>query len=200
MEIKKKETIKFWIAIFILLIIIGVVFIIVIKYQVNGEENMPFELSKITIISTAEGKQNTENPDNVKWNLSVNQNNDIYFYITRNEKVERSLFVESVTIENIQVTQAPVKGTVKAYMPNSGEGMRFISEDEFVIADSLTFEGDKESNERNLTIGNQGGTIPIRIANCNVGQYISNEDAQIVHDGTLIKITDTRIRGNKIFC
>ena len=73
------------IAILILLLIIGVVVSIVIKYQVDGETSMPFELSKIAIISTAEGEQNPENVENTKWNLDVNQNNDIYFYITKNE-------------------------------------------------------------------------------------------------------------------
>ena len=73
------------IAISVLMVVIIVVILIIIQYQIEGEKNMPYQLSKITIISTAEGEQNTENPEeNSKWNLSVNQNNDVYFFIDKN--------------------------------------------------------------------------------------------------------------------
>ena len=191
MDTKRKETIKFWIAILILLVIIGIVISIVIKYQVDGETNMPFELSKITIISTAEGEQNSENPDNAKWNLKINQNNDIYFHITKNESIKKMSVINSITIENINVINKPIKGKVNVYMPNSGEGRRFLCEDSFIVEDSLTYTGSKETDEKTLTIGNQGGTIPIRISNCNIGEYVSNEDAEIIHNGTLLNRIDT---------
>ena len=63
----------------LIVIIIAILFtagIIVLKYHVEGEGNLPFELSKISIISNVEGNDN-EDP-NSKWNLTVNQNNDIY--------------------------------------------------------------------------------------------------------------------------
>ncbi len=199
MEFKRKETIKFCVAMLILIIIISIVVSIIIKYQVTGETNMPFQLEKITVISTAEGNQNEENPDNVKWNLSVHQNNDIYFYVSKNEDVDETSLINSVSIENINITKQPQIGTIKAYMPNSGEGRRFLLDDSFLISDSLTYTGDKQSDEKNLTIGNQGGVVPIRIANCNIGEYISDEDAEIVHDGTLLKIINIRNRGSRIF-
>lgn len=186
MDKKRKETIKFFIAILILLLIIGVVVSIVIKYQVDGETSMPFELSKIAIISTAEGEQNPENVENTKWNLDVNQNNDIYFYITKNEDSNKIAIINSVTIDNIVISSNPSKGNVKIYMPNSGEGRRFAYDESFIVEESLTYIGSKETDEKALTIGNQGGTISIRIANCNIGSYISNEDAEIIHDGTLL--------------
>lgn len=198
MEFKKEETIKFCIAMLVLIIIISIVVSIIIKYQVTGETNMPFQLSKIAVISTAEGNQNEDNPDNVKWNLTVHQNNDIYFYITKNEDINETFLINSVSIENINITHEPQKGTVKIYMPNSGEGRIFVLDDSFIVTDSLTYIGDKQSDERNLTIGNQGGVVPIRIANCNIGQYISDEDAELVHDGTLLKTINVRRRRNQI--
>ena len=198
MEFKKEETIKFCIAMLVLIIIISIVVSIIIKYQVTGETNMPFQLSKIAVISTAEGNQNEDNPDNVKWNLTVHQNNDIYFYITKNEDINETFLINSVSIENINITHEPQKGTVKTYMPNSGEGRIFVLDDSFIVTDSLTYIGDKQSDERNLTIGNQGGVVPIRIANCNIGQYISDEDAELVHDGTLLKTINVRRRRNQI--
>ncbi len=191
MDTKRKETIKLWIAVLILLIIIGTVISIIIKYQVDGETNMPFELSKITIISTAEGEQNEENPDNAKWNLEINQNNDIYFHITKNSDLKKTSVINSVTIENINIIQEPIKGKIKTYMPNSSEGRKFLYDDSFIVKDSLTYIGAKETNEKELTIGNQGGTIPIRISNCNLGEYISNEDTEIIHDGTLLNLINT---------
>ena len=188
MDIKRKETIKLSIAILIFIMIVGVVISIVIKYQVDGETNMPFELSKITVISTAEGEQNEENPDDAKWNFNINQNNDIYLHITKNENQKETSIINFVKIENITIVQPPQEGKVHLYMPNSGDGRKFVLDKNFIIEDSLTYTGALETNEKELTIGNQGGTIPIRIANCNIGTYVSDEDTEIVHDGTLLKL------------
>lgn len=185
MNIKKKETIKHCIATSFLLIAICIVIIIIIKYQVNGEKNMPFQLSKITIISTAEGIQNNSNLD-VKWNMDINQSNDVYFFIDKNNKTTETSKIKSVTIENIQITD-PLKGTIKTYMPNSAEGRRFVYDDNFLVKDKLEYKGAKASNEKNLEIGNQGGNFSIRFANTNVATYSSNDDTEIVHNGSLIK-------------
>ena len=62
----------------------------IIKYQVKGENNMPFNLSKITIISTAASKTEDENniesiKQNPQWNLQVNQINDLYFFVDKKD-------------------------------------------------------------------------------------------------------------------
>ena len=54
----------------------------ILRYQVEGESNMPFKISKISIIESVEGME-TEGA-NEKWNFNVNQNNDIYIYIEKN--------------------------------------------------------------------------------------------------------------------
>ena len=54
---KKKQTIKLCIAIIIFAIIIILVAAIIIRYQVEGDKNMPFNLSKIIMVSTAEGNE-----------------------------------------------------------------------------------------------------------------------------------------------
>ena len=69
--------------IFIIVIILFIAGVISLKYNVEGEANLPFELSKISIISSVEGTDN-EDAQN-KWNLTVNQNNDIYLYIKKND-------------------------------------------------------------------------------------------------------------------
>ena len=50
MNTNMKDKIKMSIAIAVLSIIIGIVFIIVLQYQIEGEKNMPYKLSKITVI------------------------------------------------------------------------------------------------------------------------------------------------------
>ena len=68
--------------IIIIAIILFVLGIIILKYNVEGEKNMPFNLSKITVISSSEGvdKESGEN----KWAFDINQNNDLYLYIEKN--------------------------------------------------------------------------------------------------------------------
>ena len=62
-----KRAIKASISIAMLIVILTIVVIVIIKYNVEGEKNMPFKLSKITIISTAEGLEPEENDQNIKW-------------------------------------------------------------------------------------------------------------------------------------
>ncbi len=107
MENRRKEKIKACIAIAIIVLAILTIGIISMKYYVEGELNMPFTLSKITIVSTAEGVENEGTEE--KWNLSIFQNNDIYFSIEKNEKIQDEAMIESISVENIQVTQAPQK-------------------------------------------------------------------------------------------
>ena len=158
------------IAISVLMVVIIVVILIIIQYQIEGEKNMPYQLSKITIISTAEGEQNTENPEeSSKWNLSVNQNNDVYFFIDKNK-----------------VTKQPTKGVVKVFMPNSLEGRTFTYDASYLVENGLEYKGGKTSNPKTLEICNQGGSAVIRFANTNVGSFVSNDDTEVQHNGTLL--------------
>ena len=58
--------------------IIGMLFL---RYQVEGETNMPFKISKISIIESVEGIENKDAQE--KWSFNVNENNDIYIYIEK---------------------------------------------------------------------------------------------------------------------
>lgn len=185
-ETRKKEKIKACIAIAVIILAILITGIISMKYYVEGETNMPFTLSKITIVSTAEGveKEGAEE----KWNLSIFQNNDIYFSIEKNENNKEEQIIESISIENIQIIESPKIGEIKTYMPNSSDGRLFSYSDEYILQESkLTFKGGAKSNSKTLEIGNQGGTAVIRFSNTQIGQYISNEDQEIKHDGSLLQ-------------
>ena len=190
-ENRKKEIIKAFIAITCIILVIIVVALINFKYNVEGETNMPFTLSKITIVSTAEGIENEGTEE--KWNLSIFQNNDVYFSIEKNENNKEDEIIQSISIENIQVTKAPNIGKIKTYMPNSSEGRTFAMKDEYVVPEGkLTFKGASKSNSKTLEIGNQGGTAVVRFANTGLGKYISDEDEEIVHNGSLISKTEAK--------
>ncbi len=181
---KIKQMIKMWGAISVLVIIFIIVGTIMIKYEVEGDKNMPFNLSKIMIVSTAEG---VESKGKNKWNFNVYQNNDIYFYIDKNNHYKgNDTYIEKVKIENIQITKAPKVGEIKAYMPNSTEGRLYSYDKAYIIEEKLEYKGAGKSNSQTLEIGSQGGNILIRFSNANLGVYSSNDDKQIVHDGTLL--------------
>lgn len=192
MSDRKKEMIKKCIAFVVLIGIVSAVGMIVIKYQVDGENNMPFELSKITIISTAEPEIVSNNDEDTTWNFEINQVNDIYIFIDKNEEYNKYRIIDSVKIENIKITKAPDKGTVKTYMPSSAGGSVFSYDDAFLVNDSLTYGGATVSNEKNLEIGNQGGKMLIRFANTNLATYKSNEAEEIKHDGTILNKTEVQ--------
>lgn len=183
---RRTEKIKACMAVGIILLAIIITGIISIKYYVEGETNMPFTLSKITIVSTAEGVQNEGAQE--KWNLSIFQNNDIYFSIEKNENNKEEELIESICIKNIQVIENPKVGQIKTFMPNSLDGRLFSYTNEYILEEnSLTYKGASKSNSKTLEIGNQGGTAVVCFANTEIGKYISNEDEEIKHDGSLIQ-------------
>lgn len=185
METEKiKQMIKMWTAISVLVIIFIVVGTIMIKYEVEGDKNMPFNLSKIMIISTAEG---VESEGKSKWNFNIYQNNDLYLYIDKNNDYKgNDTYIEKVRIENIQITKGPSVGEIKAYMPNSTEGRLYSYDRTYIVEEKLEYKGASKSNSKTLEIGSQGGSALIRFSNTNLGVYSSDDDKEIVHDGTLL--------------
>ena len=161
---KRKQTIKFCIAISVLVIIVLIVISLIVKYQVEGEKNLPFKLSKIIMISTAEGIEN-EKKVSQEWNLSIYQNNDIYLYIDKDEEHNNGEILTKVLIDNIQIEKNPQKGTIRPYMPNSSEGRLYDYSDEYLVNNSLEYTGAAKSNPKTLEIGSQGGTAYIRFSN-----------------------------------
>ena len=180
----------------IMLVIIVVAFsfslAIMLKYKHEGETNMPFTLKKILVVSSAEANSKEENQENLKWNLNVNQYNDIYLELQKNENYNKESYIESVTLENFNI-QNPKTGNVEIYMPNSTEQKLFSYEEHFKITGSLTYKGANQNNEKTLNIANQGGTVLFRVVNKNIADYKSNEGDEISYDGKLLEKTKTNI-------
>ena len=184
-ELRKKEIIKAFIAIIIIVAAVFTAFIIMYKYQIEGESKIPFKLSKVTVVSTVEGIENEGTED--KWNLNIFQNNDVYFSIEKNEDAKDEDIIQSVSIKNIKVTKKPEVGNIVTYMPNSSDGRLFNNSKDTIVKDKgLTYKGSTKSDSKTLEIGNQGGTAVIRFSNTELGTYISNEDEEVRHDANLL--------------
>jgi len=108
-EEKVKNAIKAGIAITVLIIIVIMVITIILQYNIEGEKNMPFEISKITVVSTAEVTDVTNKDENEQndWNLNVIQNNDIYVTISKNETYKKEEIIKNIKIQNIQILESP---------------------------------------------------------------------------------------------
>lgn len=183
---KQKQTIKLIVAIAILALLFIFVVIMMIKYEVEGETNMPFQLTRIVVIGTVEGLE-TQTDSETKWDFDIYQNNDVYFYIDKNENTSQEELIKSVKISNIQITKAPQKGSIKTFMPNSEAGRLYSYDEQFLVEEKLEYRGSSESSSTNLEIGSQGGVALIRFSNTNIGNYTSDKDEEIIHNSTLLE-------------
>ena len=163
----------------VITIITVVVLLLMLKYEVEGETNMPFELTKIIVVSSAEGVENTED----RLNLSLVQINDIYLQIEKNENVKKENSIKSVIIEKFYINEASKIGKGKFYRPSPNAREIFEFNDEY-ITNKIEYIGKEQSNIKELEIGNQGGIIGIRYSLNELGQY--NIQEQVNHDGTLL--------------
>ena len=171
----------------IIVIIVTIVFaalILVLGYRENGETNMPFNLSKMTIISTIDGKDIEDSEH--RWNLDVTQNNDLYLYISKNENYKKTEIIKNVTINNIQI-ENPKIGDITIYKPSQNENAITKNIDENV-SDEIIFSGDKQTNIRDLKISNQGGVIAFRCTNNKVGNFISNDEEVLDYKNLITKL------------
>lgn len=170
----------------IILSILFVVGVVSLKYSVEGEGKLPFYVSKISIISNVEG--NDVEDDANKWNLQVNQNNDIYLYIKKNENYKDTEIIESIELNNFNVKQNSKIGEIKLLKPDSNvESVIFKNTTENEV-DNIEYIGDMDSSIKDLKISNQGGLVVFRYAINNIGNYISNEEEEINHSELLNKL------------
>lgn len=184
---KFKKIIKTNILIFIIVLAIAVIGVIILKYHVEGEQNMPFDLSEILVVSTAEGYQN-DNSNKVNWDVELYQTNDVYLNIKKNKNYKDTEVIKSVEIKNINIEEKPLVGDISIYLPSSQE-QTYNYEEASKVDSEIIYEGDTKSDIKNLKISNQGGTIIFRVVNKTGKTYTSNED-ELKHDGTLLKKVD----------
>ena len=176
-EITNRKSFHIVMIIVIIFIILFVTGILILKYNVEGETNMPFRLTKISIISSSEGidKETTE----TKWAFDVYQGNDIYLYIDKNKEYSKTEAIKSVNIENIKI-ETKNNEKINIYKPDNQEEKAIFKNKQENKVNSIEYLGDIESDLNNLKISNQGGLIAFRCSIDNIAEYKSN-DEQINH-------------------
>ena len=204
MDKDKVQKLKFIIAIFIIVLVIAFVAFRIIKYQTEGEKNMPFNLSKIIVVSTAQKEDITqENGQNNLWNFNIIQTNDVYISIERNKNnTKKDEKIKNISINNIEIIEKPTVGELKPYMPSSLEGENYKYTDDYIVNDSLTYRAADKTDYKNLQIGQNGGSVAISFANKQVGTYSSADDTEITYDGTMLSkigMTNEQVKSKVAF-
>lgn len=157
----------------ILAVILFIVGILVLRYNVEGETNMPFELSKISVISSSGG--NSLEVVDTRWKYSLYQSNDIYLYIGKNSNDDETEAISSILINNIHV-DGQSSDKVKIYRPDSQTESQMFNNQDTNVVEQIEYKGAMKSNLKNLEISNQGGLVVFRCSYDNLAAYSSNDD------------------------
>ena len=183
--------------ILIIVVILFIVGMLILKYNVEGETNMPFNLTKITVISSSEGidKDAGEN----KWAFDIYQNNDIYIYIDKNENYKETEAIKNIVIDNFTI-EGQMKENIKIYKPEFEEEDVIFKYSEENKVDRLEYIGELINDIKTMQVSNQGGIIAFRCSNDNLTEYRSDEDT-INHNELLKKanITNESLKFNLKF-
>lgn len=166
-----------------LIIIFAVVISIMLKYDVEGEKELPFSISKILVVSTVDGKLN-EDKENI-WNIGVTQVNDLYMYVDKTIENDDQT-IKEIRIENFVVNKNPNRGKLKVLRPTGEIANLYTHSEQDYLNDKIVYTGGVIDDLKSLEISNNGGILGFRISIEELGNYISNEDEQITYDGKLL--------------
>lgn len=180
---KKTRLFKRCLFAFCIIMALMIVVSIILKYEVEGEKTLPYQLSKILVISTVEGTP-IDDGTNI-WNINVKQANDLYFYMEKNNATEET--IKRITIENFQITKMPAKGNLAIYRPTGDLNNLYTFSEQNYLNENLTYTGAAIGDLKTLEIGNEGGVFACRMALNDLGTYISNETTEITYDGSLLQ-------------
>ena len=195
---KKKNLFKRCIFITCFAIVILFAVLTMLRYEVEGEKTLPYKLSKILIISTVEGNK-IDDGQNL-WNISLNQANDFYIYLDP-EKEEETQTIKSITFDNFVITKSDL-GEAKIYRPTGDLNNLYSLSKQNYIGNKIVYLGDKIDDLKSLQLSNNGGVAGFRLALENIGNYVSNDDTEIVYNGSLLNkvgITNDKIKMNLSF-
>lgn len=194
-NIFKRKIIHFYILIFVIVMLLLITGIIMLKYQIEGEKNLPFNVTKISIISTAESKLYKK--EDGTWASNILQKNNIFFTIQKNEKYKKEDSISKIVFSNFTVKKENELGTVNIYRP-SKENNEYTYSDEYIVFDNLEYIGSTKTNSELLQINNQGGVIGFSIASKDLGTYEVSTNEKIASDGTLLKKSGLSIEDIKL--
>ena len=153
-----------------------------LKYDVEGEKKLPFSISKILLVSTVDGNEQTDE-QNI-WNIDVTQVNDLYIYLDKTIDDEQT--INQIKVENFVVNKTPSKGKLKVLRPTGELPNLYTYSEQDYINGSITYLGAAIDDMKALEISNNGGVIGFRVALENLGNFISNENIEVTYDGKLL--------------
>lgn len=208
-----KQRIKFWLIIFLIAVAIAFAGFTVLKYQVEGEKKVPFQIGKIIVISSAtttekdtvneeaqqqaegeapqdgntQSQQPVEPEENYVWNEKVVQTNDVYIYLDKNSDYKGEQAIKKVRIENIKILENVKIGKIQVYMPNSLNDGLYKYVNDYLVSTTLTYTGSNADNKKALQINNQGGCVCISFANMGLDNYRSNDEQELPQGGTILE-------------
>lgn len=179
----KKRIIHAFVVIFILIMTILLAALLMFRYHVEGEKNLPFNVKKINIVSTAE-TDITQDKEEV-WHAGMLQKNNIFFVIEKNPNYKKQDAIKKVSFENFQIIKTNEDMIVDIYKPTKTVDSYTYSE-EYKIKNSLEYVGGQSTSTETLQINNQGGTIGFSITSDNLGEYIFAKNEKLPIDGKLL--------------
>lgn len=185
MKEEKKKVIKKYIFLFFVFFIILTSIFIMIRYQVEGETQMPYNLNQIVIKSTL-GSKNLDGDS--LWNIELLQDNDIYIYINKGENKHEDIKIEKVSIENIKFEGVDNSENIKILLPtgNSIDNI-YVNSTKDYKNEKIEFLGSNVDSLDKHEICEDGGMIAFRVENSNIGTYTSDKDKEIKYDSTLLE-------------
>lgn len=158
---------------------------------------MPFELTKISVISSSDGI--SKEAVDTRWNFDLYQYNDIYLYIDKNSDYDGTETITSVSINNI-VVEGQNSDKVKIYKPDSEEEQQIFKNEDDNVVQEIVYTGGMESNLKKLEISNQGGLVSFRCSYDNLMEY-ATDDLEINNQQLLSKagITNEQLQAKLTF-
>lgn len=167
----------------VIIIMLLIVAFIIIQYDAEGEKSLPFSLSKILLVSTVNGDIN-DDPNNI-WNIDISQVNDIYVYIDKTQDVDET--IKEIKLEKFTINNTPQKGTIKLLRPTGDLSNLYTYSEQDYLNSEIIYQGGAIDDMKALEIANTGGMLGFRVALNELGNYVSNENEEIIYDGNLLK-------------
>lgn len=179
----KKRIIHIYAIIFVIIIILLIACALMFKYHVEGEQNLPFNLKRINVISTAESALSQDEEE--RWHAKILQKNDIFFLIEKNSNYKKEETIKRICFENFQIAKSNQDMVVSIYRPTT-DVSKYIYSEEYKIENSLEYQGGLNTNVEVLQINNQGGLIGFSVTSDNIGEYVFTENEVLPSDGRLL--------------
>ncbi len=183
---RKNRIIHIYIISAILIIALSTVFFIMYKYNIEGERNLPFNITKLIVISSAE-TENFEKQESI-YQADVIQKNDIYIAIEKNQNYKKTDAIKEITFNNFKILEQSKIGKLNFYRTTTEGTKTFEYTENYLINNEIKYIGGKETNlqEEQMTIANQGGLLKISATIEDLGKLTYTENENITSDGRLL--------------